>query len=239
MKIAEIDRIATQGCSCIHRATILAKIALAFLLLASLLLAKGLIKLSLIILCLFLFFFIARVPWQCTAHLVLYPVFFASFFALTIYRGFWELGLTILLRAVGAAMTMLFLFATTSYVDLFAFISRFLPVPLVDIFFFTYRSLFILLAQLENFYRTLQLKGGFQLFNLLHNVQNVAGMLGALLVRSFEMSERMYYIYSLRGYSGKRLSSSLKKSVFSYVDIILIAVGLIIFSGAVLPWSNW
>ena len=170
MKIAEIDRIATQGCSCIHRATILAKIALAFLLLASLLLAEGLIKLSLIILCLFLFFFIARVPWQCTAHLVLYPVFFASFFALTIYRGFWELGLTILLRAVGAAMTML-LFATTSYV--LCFISRFCPSAGGHLFHLPF--LFILLAQLENFYRTLQLKGGFQLLTSC-TMQNVAGM---------------------------------------------------------------
>ena len=234
MKFAEIDRVAINGLSLFHKAHVVSKLILAFFLLTSLLLAEGVIKPGVIIILLCCLFLSALIPLKLITCLAFYPLVFVLFFAVILAGGSWQGIAAVLFRAVGSAMTMLFLFSTTSYVELFACLSRFLPALLVDIFFFTYRSLFILLGQAENCLRILRLKGGFKHFGLWRNAQNASGIIGVVLLRSFGMSERMYYIYSLRGYNG-RVPAPLGKKSFTMKDLGVISFSLIIFSGTVLP----
>ena len=94
-------------------------------------------------------------------HLAAYPLVFSLIFALIRMQQSWILGMLVLIKALGAALNMLLLLATTPYTDLFGVFSYVLPGVIVDVFLFTYRSLFILLDKLENMVKSIGLRGGF------------------------------------------------------------------------------
>jgi cobalt/nickel transport system permease protein len=133
-------------------------------------------------------------------------------------------------------MALLLLISTTSYVDIFSFLSLFLPSLLVDIFLFTYRALFILFDRFENLLKSIRLKGGFHPLRLLLNMRNTSGMLGVLLIHCIDMGERMYWIYSLRGYGG-HIPLSQSPFALKPTDFLLVSGAVIILTGMVIPWS--
>ncbi len=131
---------------------------------------------------------------------------------------------------------MIWLILTTPYVEIFSILSIIFPSLVVDILFFTYRSFFILLEKLENIMKNIKLKGGYHFFDIIRNLKNIAGIIGLLIIHSFEMSERMYKIYSLRGYDGKLPQGNIK-IINSNLDYLIIAAGIAVFSGVIIPWN--
>lgn len=236
MHIAEIDQLSINGNSPLHQSKVIAKMILSASLIASIILTDNLLKLGLLMGVVLLLIYLGKVPMGQVGHLVIYPIVFSLFFAILQFQQSWLLGSIVLLKAVGSALTMLILITTTPYVDIFGFLSLFMPGLLVDIFLFTYRSLFILIDQIENLLTSMRLRGGYRSLNPFFNLKNLAGALGILIIRSFEMAERMFRIYSLRGYQGG-IPVTNEFWPLKPLDYCLIALGLIILIGTVIPWN--
>ncbi|AOY75900.1 energy-coupling factor transporter transmembrane component T family protein [Clostridium formicaceticum] len=236
MHLADIDQISNNGDSLLHRAGTVSKIALTFFLLSSFIISNDFVRLGCLMVILFLLFILGRIPLKQVMHLAIYPAFFSTIFAFISAQQSWKLGVIVIMKAVGSAFTMLLLITTTPYIDIFAFLSLFMSSLLVDIFMFTYRSFFILIHKIQNSMKSIRLRGGYRPFNLWMNLKSAAGILGVLVIHSFEMSERMYKIYALRGYKG---GIPLNTEIFPLkaIDVGIIIFGIVILVGTVIPWK--
>ena len=229
MHLAEIDRISNSTYSYFHRARVASKLIFTILMVASFImndsLIKGMVLLSLILIS----FWIGKVPVKIVFHLALYPAFFSFIFALLEMGNSIEGGVLIIFRAVGAGLTMALLITTTPYTDLFSFLSLWMPALLVDVFMFAYRGIFILIEKTTNLMKSMRLRGGYHSFNIFKNARNIVGTIGVIIITSFDMSERMYKIYTLRGYRGG-IKSDVELWPLGKEDvlIILIAIGAVI-----------
>ena len=238
MHLAEMDFVANTGNSFLHKAGAQAKIIFTILMLATIISANEISALVFLITLVLLFFLMAKVPLLKIVHLAVYPAFFSLLFALIKFQESIFLGLIVILKAIGAALTMILLISTTPYVDIFACMSVVLPRILVDIFFFTYRAIFILLEKAENLFKSIKLRGGYSPLTLFLNFRNVSHIIGALIINSFEMGERMHKIFSLRGYNGY-IHVDVKWFNFTSNDIMIVGLGIVIFLGMVIPWNPW
>ncbi|NCC81613.1 MAG: hypothetical protein EOM04_05040 [Clostridia bacterium] len=236
MNIAHIDNISVNGDSVIHRSGGTAKIIFAVFILSGFLFSTEINKVLLLGVILIIASIISRIPPGTAFGLLIYPLFFSSFFALLIIRESPQEGLLIILKATGAAYSMIWLILTTPYIEIFSILSLIFPSVIIDILFFTYRSFFILLEKMENIMKSIKLKGGYHFLDIIKNLKNIAGIIGLLIIHSFEMSERMYKIYSLRGYDGK-LPQGDMKIIRGNKDYIIILAGIAAFTGVIIPWS--
>lgn len=181
-------------------------------------------------------FRLGHIPIGRVWRLALYPAFFSLIFALLKIWESWQAGVLIIMRSTLAALTMIFLISTTPYYEIMNILSRFMPPLLVDIFIFTYRAFFILVDQIGNMLRSIRLRGGYHRRNWTLNIKNMAAALGVLIVHSLEMSERMYMIYTLRGYDG-RIHVNRESSGVSIYDIVFLCFCIIVLIG-VIVWRN-
>ncbi len=236
MHIAEIDRLSVSTKSKFHTLSASSKGIFALTALSSIIIANTFWVVLAVIGVLMALIASSRVPLGRVLHLAMYPAFFSLLFAVMSLGNGLAAASTIVVKAVGAALAMLFLITTTPYVDLFALFSKFMPALLVDVFFMTYRSFFILLEKIEHLLVSVKLRGGYKPWHLFLNLKTVASLMGTLIVQSIEMSERMYKIYGLRGYNGKMPTVSTKKFNLKR-DGALIVFGIIILLGVIL-WQN-
>jgi cobalt/nickel transport system permease protein len=236
MNLGNIDNISVNGNSIIHKSGGAAKIIFAVFMLSGFLLSSELKKIVFLLTIIILVSLLSEIPLKTAFGLLVYPLFFSSFFALLIISESSQAGLLIILKASGAAFSMIWLILTTPYVEIFSILSIIFPSLVVDILFFTYRSFFILLEKLENIMKSIKLKGGYHFFDIIKNLKNIAGIIGLLIIHSFEMSERMYKIYSLRGYDGKLPQGNIK-IINSNFDYLIIAAGIAVFTGVIIPWN--
>ncbi|HCS74683.1 MAG TPA: hypothetical protein DIW17_12520, partial [Clostridiales bacterium] len=81
-----------------------------------------------------------------------------------------------------------------------------------------------------------RLRGGLHPMRLLFNLKNAAGALGVMTIHAFDMSERLYRIYSLRGYNGK-IPITREWGPLRWVDILLLLFSLIVLTGVLIPWK--
>jgi energy-coupling factor transporter transmembrane protein EcfT len=130
-------------------------------------------------------------------------------------------------KALDAALAMVILIVTTPYPNVFACLSPFLPRVIVEGLFLTYRALFILLELMGNLVQALRIRGGISPRKYIKNITNFASGIGLLLIRGFDLSERLYGVMQVRGYSGK-MAEEERERKFSQKDIIPIAFGLFI-----------
>lgn len=236
MHLAAVDNMSNNGKSFIHKAKPITKVLMAGLFLAGIIASDNLVKLGFLLLIVFILITLSRVNIKEIMHLALYPVFFSMVFALLKVQESWAAGAVVMLKALSAAMSMLLLISTTSYVDIFSIFSLFMPSIIVDIFIFTYRSLFILLDKLENLLKSIKLRGGYHPLGFFSNLKNVAGALGIMIIHSFDMSDRLYRIYALRGYNG-HIPITRDWWPLRFSDIILLTFSIIVLVGMVIPWS--
>lgn len=237
MHLANIDYIANSGESPFHKARTSTKIFFTICMLTAIIISKNILALLSLVGLLLILFLFTRVPLKSIAYLAMYPLFFSLLFALIMVQQSLTMGVIVILKAVGAALTMIFLITTTPYTGIFGFLSLFLPPILVDIFIFTYRSLFILLDKAENLFKSIRLRGGYSPIKLLLNFKNTSNMIGNLLVNSFDMAERMSKIYMLRGYHGK-IPISEDFLSFQKIDIAILLLSAAILMGTVVMWSQ-
>lgn len=229
MHLAEIDRISNSTYSYFHNARVASKVIFTILMVAAFIVNDSLVKGAALLGIILLSFWIGKIPVRIVLHLALYPAFFSMIFALLEMGNSLAAGLLIILRAVGAGLTMVLLITTTPYTDLFSFLSRWMPTVLVDVFMFTYRGIFILIEKTTNLVKSMRLRGGYNSFNIFKNAKNMVGVIGVIIITSFDMSERMYKVYALRGYKGgiKSEITLWPLGVKDYV-IILVALGAMI-----------
>lgn len=232
MHIADVDQLALSDKSFIHRLAPLSKISFSFLLLIALMFNQNISRLMVLVLLLIVILLSSGLKLKSIFHFMLYPLFFSGLFALFSLSQGWEMALVIVLKAMGAALSMLLLITTTPYVHLFGFFSKFMPALLIDLFLMTYRSFFILTDQLSHLLVTVKLRGGYKPLTLIKNIKTVVALLGTMIIHSFEMSDRMYKIYLLRGYNGK-IPLVVDMKPRSSRDFLWILFGAIILVGAI------
>ena len=210
----------------------LAKLICTALLIVSILCMDSLVKA--IMLCLFLIglYGLAYIPLRRIWQVALYPAFFSLIFAAFRLHISWQAGVIIVAKAVLAAMSMIFLIATTPYYQIMHRLSKFLPPLLIDILIFTYRSLFILMEQINNMLISIKIRGGYHKRNIFMNIRNMASTLAVLILHSFDMSERMYMIYTLRGYTGKIYLNREERKPSVY-DIIFVSIFILVSVGVI------
>ncbi len=228
--------MASSGTSLFHRAGVFSKLLMVLCLLVAIMASGDVLVLGMLIAILLSLHLAARVQFKEIVHLLFYPFFFSLLFALMKFQESWTSGLLVIFKGTGAALATLFLLATTPWVEIFAFLSAYLPGLLVDIFLFTYRSFFILLDQMGSLLRNMRIRGGYHTFNIVMNVKNMAAAVGLVLLHSFEMSQRMYRIYLLRGYDGG-IPVARRWWKLGYPDGVVIALCVLIVIGMVISWK--
>lgn len=232
MHIADIDNIANNGHSFFHRAHPVIKLALAFAILIAFISSYDLLFLGSLFVFVLLLYVVAGVPLVRIGHLAMYPAFFSFLFALILSQGQVAMAGAIILRALGAALSLIFLFSTTPYIDLFSYVSRWVPPILGDVFLFTYRGLFLLFRKSTMLIQVVKIRGGFRPSFFLYDLKNIAAILGLLVVESFSISERMYAAFALRGYAGtlprpESRRNWAKEDIGVFVCLILVLTGTV------------
>lgn len=161
-----------------------------------------------------------------TVTMALYPVFFAGIFALSWIGRDPLFALTILAKAFSAGLVASTLITTTPFVDIFAAVSRVMPAIVSDALFMGYRSFFILINQLQDLLRAVRLRGGAG-SGLVQQLRTYGQVLGVVILHSADMTERMYQVMIVRGYS-QRIESTRDWPPPRPLDFLLMA-----YSGAV------
>jgi len=176
---------------------------------------------------------VAGVSLRRFGHLLFYPALFAGLFALTRPAASWVGPLTVVIKSLTAASSLLLLAATTGAPVIFGMLRWLLPAALADALFLTYRSFFILVERLGNFLTALKMKGGYSPAKLLLNLRSAAAALGVLLIYSLEAAERMDKILTLRGYrTGIFLEGGWYRP--TRYDLGPVLLGLVILMGVVM-----
>lgn len=202
MDIAYIDQLANNGSGYLHKASVLSKVLFCILLLISIIISTNSIELFVIFFILIIITRTNGLPVGKVVHFSLYPAFFSLLFAAMRFYYSFDAGFSVILSAVDGALVMIILITTTPYTKVFSFFGIFLPQIIVNSMFFTYRVFFIIIEKVKNILTIIKLRGGFKATNILFNIKNLAGAIGVLFLNSFDMLERMYNIYALRGYQG-------------------------------------
>lgn len=109
------------------------------------------------------------------------------------------------------------------------------PGKLVQLFFFTYRYLYVIYHEYERLWRTLKIRG-FQPRTDLHTYKSLALLVGLLLVRSYDRSLRVQKAMICRGFRGRFYSlnqwrAGAKDAAF--LALLVASLGLV----AMLQWT--
>ena len=107
-----------------------------------------------------------------------------------------------------------------------------LPSKLVNMLLFTYRYIFVYLEDLRKM-RIALTQRGYRSRNSVKSLRSTGNLIGTLLIRSFEQTDRIYNAMILRGFTNqiphqnefKLLKSDILKSIF----ILLVAIFLVIW----------
>jgi cobalt/nickel transport system permease protein len=200
--LARIDFHATAGRTPWHRASAMAKLALAGALIAAAVAAPGLWLLLAVHAIAWALAATSGLPPRVVAGAAGYPLVFSVLFVVALWDGTWGTPLRLILRPLTASLAAVWLVGTTPYPDVFAPLARVLPRTTGDGLFLTYRALFALLGRAERLWRALRLRGGLT-GNARRRLSVVGESLGTLVVHGFERSERLYATMQLRGHSGR------------------------------------
>lgn len=216
MRLTSLDRWATSGTSWLHRASPVAK----WLLLLAAVVVDVLSRSPWPVLGAYAALLLAaascRLPVRSLALLSLLPVPLVGLFALSRWHGDPSVVLAIVGKGMLTAQAGLLLAATTPYPDLLAPLTRVLPRVLADSLVLTYRAVFQLLDQVASLRLAIRSRGGFTRRQpgpafpwdargtTLRRRFDVAATGTALAVlRSADLSGRLYDVMRLRGYDGR------------------------------------
>lgn len=218
-----IDYYSNITKSVIHQITAASKIIFLLLVLFSIVISKSFLNLFLIFLIIILLITVAKIPLLKILKWTIYPAFFASLFALSqIQYGL--LPLQTMLRAVDAALLVIFIICTTPYPAIFSLLGKISPF-LANLFFMTYRDIFLIIDKIQTKMKMLKVRGGYS-GGITKTFKNLGLMIGHFLVYSLEKSEQLYSLLLVRGYRG--LMSLKVNYKFGLLDLLLIALGNLI-----------
>lgn len=205
--VARIDYWAASGSGLFHRASIVSKTAFQLLVVGAAIVTTDPYRLGAGYGVLLLVAGIVGLPWFRMAAISLYAAVFALLYGISLRA---EAGVyaILLLKAMTPAYAALMFIVSTPYPRIFSFLSAFFPETLAAGLFMTYRTFFILLDMMNNFWSAIRLRGGFTPGSLYKNSANLSKGIGMLLVRAIERSSRLYAVMAVRGYSGSMAETS-------------------------------
>jgi cobalt/nickel transport system permease protein len=138
-------------------------------------------------------------------------------------------------RFLAIVTLMIVLFGTTSFLTIVKALRVLKVSPiLIDMCLFTYRYLFTLQGQFQSMYTATNLRG-FRPQNW-RNWKTLSSLVGALFVRSFDQSDRVYQAMRLRGY-GHDPKPFQEKSLYKRTELISFA--LIILMSMTIFTVSW
>lgn len=161
---------------------------------------------------------LSRLPARFLFRKVWYPVLFLiplflflpfssggdAIYDLIIFNIYYEgliLSLLILIKTVSIILLFSIIMTTSPFIiTTSAFRSLGVPVKLLNMILFTYRYIFVFLDDIRKMRIAMVLKG-FKNTNRFRTFQSSANVIGSLLIRSYEQTERIFNAMILRGYS--------------------------------------
>lgn len=155
------------------------------------------------------------------------PLYFAGI-------RFFEEGIVLSVQIAVKAISIITLFillAGTSPFNITLKALRSLKIPpvMTDIILFTYRYIHLYIDDLRTLKKSLILRG-YKKTGLLRSFRVYSHLIGSLLVRSFEQTERIFNAMTCRGYNGEvKTASSFKSGFYDYIKsavVISIAAGI-------------
>lgn len=226
MNFATLDNLAVNHSCWLQQCSLVAKVMFVLLVLVLLLTTTSLPFLGGMALLLVSLAAANRLPLGILGPLALVPMLFASVFALSL--GDWTVGLVVIGRAGIAALTVVMVFVTTSPVRLLGLVSAPMPSIFGELLYFTYRSLFLLWATLDNTLTAVRLRRGRERFSLAR-IKATAQVYGMILLRAWDMAGRQYSLLRLRGLGqGLKVNRDWK---LRRVDWVLLGLILIVITG--------
>ncbi|SNZ07471.1 cobalt ECF transporter T component CbiQ [Cohaesibacter gelatinilyticus] len=162
----------------------------------------------------FIIFMLVMLPFTMAGT----PLFHVFGFAAS-YEGVMK-GIDILLKANAIVMATLALLSTLEPVTLGHALARLkVPAPLVHLLLFTVRYIEVLHEE-YNRLRTAMKCRGFQPANRWHSYKSFGYLVGMLLIRSFERSERIMQAMKCRGFNGQ--FHLLDRMAFDRLDAVFV-----------------
>ncbi|HEX9861072.1 MAG TPA: energy-coupling factor transporter transmembrane component T [Nitrospirota bacterium] len=222
MDISKVDYWATSGTSMMHRASVASKLLATASVIASVVVSRDLAGLAALYALILITVRAAGLPVVKVVLISLFPSLFAVLFAVSYASTGWVMPAVIILKALTAASSMVLLISTTPYTEVAGSLGRILPRVVADGMFMTYRSFFIMLEMLDHFIDALRLRGGFRPGRMFANAGNMGAGIGMLFIRSYDKSQRLYDVMSVRGYSGM-LAPPVRFKGFGMVDMPYLA----------------
>ena len=126
------------------------------------------------------------------------------------------------LKAFSVILLILPMLATMKFVTFIKALEKLkVPNKLTQMIAFTYRYIFVLLNEIQRTLRSIESRGYQKRLNIF-NLQILSNVIGMLLVRSYERSQRIYNTMVSRGYNGKIIT--LRKFKMCSMDWVKAAV---------------
>lgn len=197
MKIIDIDYYAEYGESWLNKTPVKIKLAMVGIVILTVILSWNVYVLGGLYLSLLLIILFSCVPKLNILKLSLYPLIFLVLFIISIKNISLELALIFVFKSLNASTSLILLIFTTNYIKVFGALRGFMPEFIVNLLFWTYRSIFILARILENLLDMMKFRGN-------PSLKNLGNMLGFFVIKSIQTGENMYDAMKLRGYDDKK-----------------------------------
>ncbi len=154
-----------------------------------------------------------------------------TFYGIPLYIDGILLSVRIAVKALCIIMLFLLITGTSPFtVSMKALRSLKIPSKIVDLIMFTYRYIYIYLDDLRALRQSIMMKG-YRSKTSRHSFKTSSYLVGSLLVRSFEQTDRMFNAMTCRGYTGevKVLTefNSTGKDVAKFIIALCIAIVLV------------
>ncbi len=235
----EIDRFAHLD-SMVHRLDPRVKILAFTAFLVAAALVRGLPGAALALGLAFCWLFLSRIPLGFTLGRVKGVALFLTPFLVLLpltHPGGWEEGLTrggvIFLKGLAMVLTVITMFGTTPFhVSMKALARLRLPPRLVTMILFAYRYLFVFADEARTLQQALKARG-FKARSNWRTLRSLGHLVGLMLVRAFERTERIYQAMVARGFKERfgtwhefhgSLSDALKGGVILLAAVALMGV---------------
>jgi len=202
MKLTDIDFYATFGETRLHKLKPKYKLCSAFFLLAAILINTNLYIAGILYFSFIIILIAFKLPILKIFKASLYPIIFLTIFLFSYDNLTLKTLLFLTLRVLSASTVFVTLIFTTTYMDILRALTGIFPEVLLNLMFYTYRSLFILSNTLDNLLTSLRLRSNLSIKKPLFSLQVIGSLIGFFIIKSIETSEKMSDGIKLRGYSG-------------------------------------
>ncbi|HEY3373672.1 MAG TPA: energy-coupling factor transporter transmembrane component T [Candidatus Aquicultor sp.] len=233
MDISYIDNLAINTKSPVHKASAISKIVLVVLVITAIIVTANPQALAICFMLLVVTILLARLPVGRILAMTGYAFFFSLIFAFSEVEGGIDARVTIILKSVTAALSLILLITTTPYPQVFALFQKVLPSVMVDVMLVTYRSFFILIGQISSMITAIRIRGGYSSRAVFKNLSSIGRIVGNGIIHAWELSESMQDAMYVRGYSGRLPAGSSWNKIGKY-DILPLAIGVAVLAVAVL-----